>query len=286
MAPGGLRRGLRTGSMGGLPRHLPGTFFLRNLVERRGLLFQLVRRDFEQRFVGSVAGWLWGLIHPLVLLASWTFVFSICLHQKLPAGQPGNYPLFLFAGMLPWLLFSETVQRSSSSLIEHSNLITKTVFPAEMVPLSVFLSSLVSHLMALALLIAAVQIWLGSLSPAVLMLPVYMLLLGLLAVGVGWIVAALQVYLRDTSQVLTVVLTMWFWLTPIFIFEEQFPARLRVLLYANPLAYVVRAYRRLLLSTEIPAAPDILMVAAYGAVTFIIGGLVFRHLKRGFADVL
>jgi len=272
--------------MGGLPRHLPGMFFLRNLVERRGLLFQLVRRDFEQRFVGSVAGWLWGLIHPLVLLASWTFVFSICLHQKLPAGQPGNYPLFLFAGMLPWLLFSETVQRSSSSLIEHSNLITKTVFPAEMVPLSVFLSSLVSHLMALVLLVAAVQIWLGSLSPAVLMLPVYMLLLGLLAVGVGWIVAALQVYLRDTSQVLTVLLTMWFWLTPIFIFEEQFPARLRVLLYANPLAYVVRAYRRLLLSTELPAASDILMVAAYGAVTFIIGGLVFRHLKRGFADVL
>src|SRR6202011_3879521 len=105
---------------------IPGRRFAFNLVQRRTLLFQLVRRDFQQRFVGSAAGWIWGLIHPLVLLVSWTFVFSICLRQSLPPGQPGTSPLFLFAGMLPWLLFSETVQRSSVSLVEHAPLITKT----------------------------------------------------------------------------------------------------------------------------------------------------------------
>ena len=270
----------------GLPKSVPGHFFLRNLIERRSLLFQLVRRDFEQRFVGSVAGWLWGIIHPLVLLLSWTFVFGFCMHQKLPPGQPGTYPLFLFAGMLPWLLFNETLQRSSTSLLDHASLITKTVFPAEMVPLSVFLSSLVSHLMALALLMAAVEIWLRSLSPALLVLPLYMLLLGLLAVGMGWIAAALQVYLRDTSQVLMVVLTVWFWLTPIFIFETQFPNRLRALLWANPMVYVVRAYRQVLLSRQVPSLGDAAVVAAYGLAAFFIGGLIFRHLKRGFADVL
>jgi lipopolysaccharide transport system permease protein len=269
-----------------LPRRLPGRFFLRNLIERRGLLFQLVRRDFQQRFVGSAVGWIWGLIHPLVLLISWTFVFSVCLHVKLPEGKPGSYPLFLFAGMLPWLLFSETVQRSSSSLLEHASLITKTVFPSEMVPISVFLSSLVSHLMALALLMAVVEIWLRTLSPAMIVLPLYMLLLGLFAVGIGWIVAALQVYLRDTAHILIVALTFWFWLTPIFIFEEQFPKRFRVLLYANPLAYVVRAYRQVLLATQMPSLADVAVVAAYGLITFAIGGLIFRHLKRGFADVL
>lgn len=269
-----------------MARRLPGKFFVRNLIERRGLLFQLVRRDFEQRFVGSAVGWIWGLIHPLVLLISWTFVFSVCMHVKMPAGKPGNYPLFLFAGMLPWLLFSETVQRSSSSLLEHAGLITKTVFPSEMVPISVFLSSLISHLMALALLIGAVEIWLRTLSPALIVLPLYMLLLGLLAIGIGWIVAALQVYLRDTAHVLIVALTFWFWLTPIFIFEDQFPRRLRVLLYANPLAYVVRAYRQVLLDTQMPSLEDFIVVAASGLVIFAIGGLIFRHLKRGFADVL
>lgn len=236
--------------------------------------------------MGSVAGWVWGLIHPLVLLVTWTYVFSVCLKQKLPAGQPGTYPLFLFAGMLPWLLFSDTVQRSASSLIEHAGLITKTIFPAEMVPLSVFLSSLVSHLLALALMIVAAEFWLRALSLALVILPLYMLLLGLLAVGIGWVVAALQVYLRDTAQFVTVILTVWFWMTPIFIFENQVPARLRILLYANPLASLVHAYRQVLLSAQVPGWREAGVLAVISVAVFFFGGLVFRHLKRGFADVL
>src|SRR6266478_2331109 len=96
---------------------VPGTLFAKNLVERRGLIFQLVRRDFEQRFVGSAAGWLWGIIHPLVLLVSWTFVFSICLKQPVPPGEGTNsFSLYLCARMMPWLLSSATLQRSYCSL--------------------------------------------------------------------------------------------------------------------------------------------------------------------------
>src|ERR1700733_3071722 len=267
--------------------NLPGAHFLRNLGERRSLLFQLVRRDFEQRFVGSVVGWVWGIIHPLVLLASWTFVFSVCLHTKLDPGEvTQNYPLLLFAGMLPWLLFSETVQRSSSSLLDQASLITKTVFPAEIVPVSIFLSSLVSHLMALGLVVAAVGIWLNRISTGLVLLPIYMVLLGMFAVGLGWILASLQVYLRDTAQVLTVILTFWFWLTPIFITEQQFPARLRFLLAGNPLADLVRAYRELLLSARWPSLGDLGIMAGFAVATFLAGGLFFRHMKRGFADVL
>lgn len=266
---------------------LPGTLFVRNLIERRSLLFQLVRRDFEQRFVGSAIGWVWGIIHPLVLLLSWTFVFSICLKVKLgPNEVTQNYPLFLFAGMLPWLLFQETVQRSSSSLIEHGNLITKTVFPAEVVPVSVFLSCLVSHVMALALVIAAVALWLNQISITLIFLPVYAGFLGLFAIGIGWVVSSLQVYLRDTAQILVVVLTLWFWSTPIFITEDQFPEGFRFLLAGNPLSYVVRAYREILLSHRIPRFEDLAIFAIYSVATFCIGGLFFRHMKRGFADVL
>ena len=250
-------------------------------------MFQLVRRDFEQRFVGSAVGWVWGIIQPLVLLVSWTFVFSVCLHQKMPAGEvTDNYPLFLFAGMLPWLLFSETVQRSTSGLLDQASLITKTVFPAEIVPVSIFLSSLVSHLIALALAVAAVGIWLNQISLGLILLPVYMLLTGLFSVGFGWILASLQVYLRDTTQVLTVIMTFWFWLTPIFITEQQFPRRLRFLLAGNPLAYLVRGYRELLLSDRWPGLDDIAVMTAYAVAMFVLGGLFFRQMKRGFADVL
>ncbi|HUJ49117.1 MAG TPA: ABC transporter permease [Bryobacteraceae bacterium] len=266
---------------------IPGVHFVRNLARSRTLLAQLVRRDFQQRFVGSAAGWLWGLIHPLVLLVSWVFVFQICLHQTLPPNEvTQNYSLFLFCGFLPWLLFQETVTRSASSLLDNANLITKTVFPSEIVPISIFLSSLVGHLMVLALVIAVVGLYVGHFSLWMLSLPVYMLLAGMLAVGIGWIVASLQVYLRDTAQVLSVLLTFWFWLTPIFITEQQIPQQVRFIVRLNPLAFLVSAYRERLLSYRIPSLHDFAIIAAYAVTAFVLGGLFFRHLKRGFADVL
>ncbi|MGA3028274.1 MAG: ABC transporter permease [Bryobacteraceae bacterium] len=266
---------------------IPGRHFARILVERRALLFQLVRRDFQQRFVGSAAGWLWGFIHPLVMLLSYAFVFQVCLHVTLPAGDvTRNYTLFLFAGFLPWLLFQETVTRSAASVVENAGLITKTVFPAEVLPVSVFLSSLANHLMALLLMLGAIGIWERRFSPWVFLLPLYMMLLGLLAVGIGWIVAALQVYIRDTAQMLSVVLTVWFWTTPILLPESRFPPWAHFLVRWNPLARLVRAYRDRLFSWRVPNLDDLAILAACSLAVFIMGGFLFRHLKRGFADVL
>src|SRR5579863_10113 len=265
----------------------PGRHFLRNLVERKPLLFRLVRRDFEQRYVGSAGGWLWGAIHPLVLLGSYYFIFEVCLHATLPAGEvTNNYVMFLFCGFLPWLLFQDTVTRSAGSLIDHSNLITKTVFPAEVVPVSIFLSSLIHHLIALALVVAAAAVVLKTFSPMILLLPVYMFFIGLLGVGVGWVAASLHVYLRDTAQVVTVAMTLWFWMTPIMINEQQIPERFRPLINSNPMSWIVRAYRARLLSAQWPSWHEFGVLTAYSAAVFVAGGLFFRVLKRGFADVL
>jgi lipopolysaccharide transport system permease protein len=266
---------------------IPGRHFLRNLVERRTLLMQLVRRDFQQRYVGSAAGWLWGAIHPLVLLLSYYFIFEVCLKTTLPAGEvTDNYPMFLFCGFLPWLLFQDTVVRSAGSLIEHSNLITKTVFPAEVVPVSIFLSSLIHHLIALTVVVACAAIFLKFMTLKILLLPIYMLFIGLLGVGVGWIVSSLHVYLRDTAQVLTVVMTLWFWMTPIMITEQMIPSRFHRLIELNPMSRVVSGYRYRLLSAQWPSLRELAVLAAYSITVFILGGLFFRHLKRGFADVL
>jgi ABC-type polysaccharide/polyol phosphate export permease len=268
-------------------RRIPGTLFLRNLVERRSLLFQLVRRDFEQRYVGSAIGWIWGLIQPLVLLLSWTLVFQVFLNQKAPPGVR-SYSLFLFAGMLPWMLFSETVQRSAASLVEQANLITRTVFPAEIVPVSIFFSALVGHALALLLLIVVAGVWQNQMNGFLLLLPVYVFAIGLMAVGLGWIVASLHVFLRDTAQVLSVVLTFWFWVTPIFLTEDYYRKRAwtQYLLAANPMAYVVRGYRAMLISSVAPRPADLGIALVFGAVAFVAGGLFFRHMKSGFADVL
>jgi ABC-type polysaccharide/polyol phosphate export permease len=268
-------------------KRFPGQHFLRNLVERRTLLAQLVLRDFRQRYVGSAAGWLWGVVHPLVLLASWIFVFQICLKISLPDGSiVKSYPMFLFSGMLPWLLFQDTVLRSANSLLEHSNLITKTVFPSEVVPVSIFLSSLIHHLIALCVALVWAMVAVKFVSPMVLWLPLYMFFVGLLAVGIGWIVASLHVYLRDTAQILTVIMTLWFWVTPIMISEQQIPERFRGLVMWNPMSWVVRAYRDRMFANSWPPGQEIATLAAYSIGIFVVGGLFFRHLKRGFADVL
>jgi ABC-type polysaccharide/polyol phosphate export permease len=266
---------------------IPGKHFLRILVERRALVAQLVRRDFETRYKGSAAGWLWGVVHPLVMLASYAFVFQICLKQTVPAESPTqNYTIFMFCGYLPWMLFQETVSRCANSLVEQSNLITKTVFPSEVVPVSIFLASLIHHLIGVSLVLVGV-LWVQKVvHPMIALLPLYMFFLGLLAVGVGWVVSSLHVYLRDTGQMLSVVLQVWFWMTPIMITEDLIPKRFHIVIDWNPMAWVVRAYRDRLLSGAWPHLHDLSVLAAYSIAVFVAGGLFFRHLKRGFADVL
>jgi lipopolysaccharide transport system permease protein len=243
----------------------------------------MVKRDFQQRYVGSAMGWIWGLIQPLVILFSYWFGFGYIL--KVPAGG-GHYELYLFAGMLPFMLFSETLSRSTSSMLDQANLITKTVFPAEIVPITIFLSAMVGHLLGVSLLLGAVVLILHQASVSLLLLPLCSLLLGLLAVGLSWISSSFQVYLRDTAQVVTVLLTLWLWVTPIFVEERNFPRGAQFLITLNPITYVVRCYRNILLYAQVPSANDLAILGAVSMVVFVLGGLFFRHMKRGFADVL
>ncbi len=265
--------------------------FLRVLVERRNLIGQLVRRDFEARFVGSVAGWLWTLIQPLVLLLSWVFVFMYCMRvPPPPEAAHKSYVVFLFCGYLPWMLLSETMQRSTTSIVDNTTLITKTVFPSEVLPVTLFLSSLISNTLATTLAVAGVLLTEHRLPGTIVMLPVFIFIVALLATGVSWIASSLQVYLRDTSQFVQVLLTAWFWTTPIFMYESMMRSRLPAWAWnavrLNPMTAMVGGYRRALLLGQWPIWSDLALSAAISACIFVIGGLFFRRLKRGFADVL
>jgi ABC-type polysaccharide/polyol phosphate export permease len=184
------------------------------------------------------------------------------------------------------MLFSETVQRSASSLLEYANLNTKSKFPAEIIPLSVFLSNLASHLLALALMIAATLYSAHALGWSIVFLPIYLFFIGLFAVGLGWIASSLHVFLRDIAQVVSVALTFWFWLTPIMVPARIIPERYRFLLRLNPMYYAVDLYRRAFFTSQIPDWRDVAALAASSVAMFVAGGLFFRYVKRGFADVL
>ena len=251
------------------------------------LLHQLAARDFRRRYAGSVLGWLWGLVHPLVLLAVYTFLFRHAFGARLPPGEAtGSYPLFLLAGLLPWLLFSETLSRSATCLTDHSALITKSLFPSEALPASVLASTGFGHLLALAVLLAAAAAAGHSPGRALAALPAAALLLGAFTLGLAWIVAGVQVYLRDAAQVLSVALVAWFWATPVFLPEPFYEALPGAVMDWNPVRYAVLAYRGSILGGDLPSLAGWAAFAAFAVASLAGGSAFFRRAKRGFADVL
>lgn len=261
------------------------TNFFRQIVLRRHLVWNFAARDLKSRYVGSLMGFFWSVVHPLVLLVSYTFVFSLVFRVRDFSPVTDNFAVFLFCGILPWLYFQETLTRCCTAIIDNSNLIRKTVFPSEILPLAFSLSNLVTHLVGLAILLVVLAAS-HLLSWTAIFLPLLIIPLVVLALGLGWALAALQVFLRDTAQILSVFLVFWFWFTPIFYATDRVPEPFRPLILANPLTYVVEGYRSVLLAGSEFPFNTMLVVSLYALMAFLIGGVIFRSTKREFVDVL
>jgi lipopolysaccharide transport system permease protein len=260
-------------------------FFLR-LFQHRNLLKNLIRRDLKRRYVGSIGGFLWSVVHPLAMLFSYWFFFGIVLGIRLtPEDGTDSFPIFLFCGILPWILFSDTVLRSCGVIVENTSLITKTIIPAEMLPVAITLSNLIHHAIGLSLLLVILLVSHTAPMTALAVLP-YLLMLILFAQGLGWLVAGLQVFLRDTFQALQIVLFLWQWFTPIFYSLDRVPEPYRTAMMFNPMVIVVTGYRNSLLHLNQPEPSQIAGAAAISVAVFLLGGLIFRQAKPAFADVL
>src|SRR2546427_3559901 len=169
----------------------------RKLSANRNLIKNLVLRDLKHRYVGSMGGFLWSVIHPVVLLVSYTFVFTVMFGSNATLGPEygtNHFAIFLFCGILPWLLFQDTVMRNCSVITDNAPLITKTIIPAEILPISITISNLIHHLIGLALLVAIITAF-YTVHLSALWIFFYMLMLVMLAQGLGWIVAGLHVFL-------------------------------------------------------------------------------------------
>jgi ABC-type polysaccharide/polyol phosphate export permease len=197
-----------------------------------------------------------------------------------------TFSVFLFCSILPWLFFQDTLQRSSTVIIDNTNLVTRTLFPTEILPLTVLLAGVVNHLIGFGILIGILLYTIGKLSLYLLLVPVYFFVLMLFTLGLAWFVASLNVFVRDTAQVLSVILTFWFWFTPIFYLPDKIPPKLLFIVHWNPIAHIVTGYRDCLLRMRLPDLRILGAIAVVALLTFILGGLFFRHTKREFVDVL
>ena len=258
----------------------------RKLAANRNLLKNLILRDLKHRYVGSVGGFLWSVIHPVVLLVSYTFIFGVIFRPDMgPEFGTNSFAIFVLCGLLPWILFSDTIVRNCSVISDNAPLITKTIIPAEILPISITISNLIHHLIGLAILLGVMTALYGVQFSA-LWIFLYMFMLLLLAQGLGWIVAGLHVFLRDTIQALQIVLLLWFYFTPILYTIERVPKNFRSLALLNPMALIVTGYRSSLLHLAQPGALQIVLVLGASIGVFILGALFFRQAKPAFPDVL
>ncbi len=261
-------------------------FFLIRLKANRNLLRNLVVRDLKHRYVGSVGGFFWSVIHPIVLLICYYFVLTVVMGMRLGEEYATqNFALFLFSGILPWLMFQETVLRNCTAVTDNASLITKTIIPSEILPMSIMISNLIHHVIGLVILIGALLLF-HVVELSALWVFAYLPILIVLAQGLGWLVSSLNVFFRDTSQVLTVVMIFWFWFTPIFYPPELVPESFRLIMTVNPMATVVSGYRNAFLQMAPPGLEHILILLGWTGVTFLVGALFFRRSKAAFADVL
>jgi ABC-type polysaccharide/polyol phosphate export permease len=250
------------------------------------LILALAVRDLQSRYVGTLGGILWTFAHPLAVITIFYFVFAVGFKSQGPEGTP--FMLWFVCGLVPWFFFNETLLAATDSITRHAHLIKKTVFPSEILPLVNITAGLVPHTIFL-LIVVGLLAWFQVPFKAERLLVVYFLLCTcLLLVGLSWLLSAIQVFYRDVSHALSIVLNLLFWTTPIVWSPEMIPEGYRGLLFCNPMYYIIEGYRGLLVFNETvwPSAGHTAYFWCVVTAAFMAGAYVFNRLKPEFADVM
>ncbi len=255
-------------------------------VRNRRLLQQFVIRDIKGRFAGSAAGVLWAVMNPLATIVVYLFVFSLVLRVSVSVEETGTglFSVFFLSGLLPWLLFSEGLSRSVGCLLENANLITKVVFPVELLPAGAVLSAFLVNVVGLLLFLLYLA-FSGYLHFTWLLLPLVVAAEFFFTWGIAAFLAAAAVFIRDIRELLGIGLMVLFFSTPIIYPPSMVPDNLSWLLQANPMVAFVSVIRDIVLRHQVDAA-SMIVVAVLGVVSYSAGSWFFMRARSAFGDVL
>ncbi len=255
---------------------------LKEIYEYRLMIYSLVKRDLRGKYKGSVLGFMWTFVNPLLQLLVYNMVFSIIMK----AGVDKFY-LYLFVGLIPWLFFSAAITGGSTCIIAQKDLIKKIRFPREIIPISFVTSQFVNMLLSFIVVIAVSLISGVKLTVAgILCLPVIMIVEYLMALGIALISSSLTVYFRDLEHILAIVAMAWLYATPICYPESMVPEKYLSLYRLNPVTPIVNAYRDVLYYGRTPDLRTLILAVLIGIVTVLLGILIFGRLQRRFAEEL
>lgn len=241
----------------------------------------LVSREVRARYKGSVLGFLWSLLNPLMMLVIYSVVFAVYLRVDIP-----NYPLFLFAGILPWQWFTSSLQNGTATIVSNGNLIKKVYFPHEILPVVNVMTNLVNYVFSLPVLVLILLISQVAITPNLLYLPLLIVIQFVLTLGIVLILCTANAFFRDVEQLLSPILMAWFYMTPVIYPPSVVPERFSFLLYLNPMAPVIAGYQQIFYLGQSPSLKLLAYSGLLGVVLFVIGYAIFYNQKFKFSEVV
>lgn len=261
--------------------------FIKDIYKNKSLLLVLATNDFKEQFLGSYLGIFWAILRPsLFILIVW-FIFTVGFKGHV---QDSDVPfvLYLMCGYIPWFFFSDAVSGSMGSIVGNRYLVKKVNFRVSILPITKIISAFFLHIVFIIILM--IVFLLHGFTPNIywIQLPYYIMMMFFLVLGMGWLLSSLRVFTKDIAQIVSIVLQLGFWVTPIFWSIKAVPEKYMYILKINPMVYIVEGYRNCFIYNKwfwetYKQTPYFLIVALF---FFIIGAIVFRKLRPHFGDVL
>lgn len=262
--------------------------YLATIARYRDLISQLVRREFQSRFRGATLGVLWAVITPLITVLVFAFVFGVVFQAKWGGTQPTteNFVIIVLVGMAVHGILAEALGRAPGAIVSQPAYVKKVVFPLEILPIVVTVNAVLNAAITLLVVLVASAVMNRGLDPTVLLLPIVLLPYIVLIAGVVLFVSAIGVYIRDMTQIVSMVTMLALFLAPIFYPITAVPEQYRYLLYLNPLTFIVEQARLVALFGGMPDWPGLGIYAAAAVLVAWLGYCWFQKARNGFADVI
>lgn len=258
---------------------------LKQLIEvgkYKEMLRNSVRKELRSRYKGSILGFLWTFINPLLQLIVYSFVFNRIMRVVPPKGV--NYTLWLFVALVPWACIAATISQSTNIIIQNGNLIKKIYFPRIILPISLVMTNIINMMLTFIIVILVV---LGGGSPLTfnyLFLPLVFAIQFILLFGFAVLLSVINVYFRDMEHIMSIVVMVWFYVTPIIYSTELVPERFRFYFKLNPIFGLVESYRDILIYGQMPNIKYLLYVLCFSVILGFIALCVFDRGQRKFAE--
>jgi lipopolysaccharide transport system permease protein len=253
-----------------------------------GFIFELTKRDFTERYAGSVLGVFWMFLWPLVMIAIYTVVFSRIMGAKLPGiSSIYSYSIYLIAGILPWTAFANTVSRASTVFVDKRHLISKIRIYLPRLPVYVVLSETVTFVVAMFLYMIFLLIAGADLTfSAILFVPFVFAVQQIFAYALGFLFATLNVFLRDLRELVNILIQVWFWATPIVYMRTMLPDFVQSLLRLNPATFFIGAYHDIFFYNRLPNFRHLIALTLLGHLVLAVAYVVFKRLEKDVRDFL